>query len=205
MRARMLAVPLLVVALRCGPDQHAHPKPALPAQRGPVLASQDRDFLERAAQGNNGEIATGGLVHGRALRAEVVQFGEMMVTDHRAANAQLGGIARRYSIALPTSLGEHQAGYDRLISRSGDPFDDEFARVMIGDHQQAVLLYQGAVASVVDPLLRQYAAATLPKIQAHLAHAKTLAPLAEPRQEGTRPPNAEAFTKPPRSTAAREP
>jgi len=179
MRLRSLAAALCVVALHCSPDQHAHPKPA-PAAKGPELAAQDRDFLERAVEGNNGEIAIGGLVHGRALRAEVVQFGGMMVTDHRAANARLGAIARERHIALPASLGDHQAGYDRLLDRKGDPFDREFVKVMIADHQQAVLLYRDAVTSVVDPLLRQYAAATLPKIEAHLAHAKSMAALAEP-------------------------
>lgn len=147
-----------------------------------MLTSQDRDFLERAVQGNNGEVAIGGLVHGRASRGDVVQFGEMMVADHRAANAQLGAIARRRKIALPTSLGEHQANYDRLIDRKGNPFDEEFARVMVADHQQAVLLNQGALASLADPLLRQYATAMLPKIQAHLAHAQSMVAPAEVRQ-----------------------
>lgn len=205
MRRLAPATALLVLALRCTPDQHAHPQPKPPAPKGPVMTAQDRDFLERATQGNNGEIAIGGLVHGRALRGEVVQFGDMMVADHRAANAHLGTIARRHGIALPTSLGEHQANYDRLIDRRNEPFDQEFMRVMIADHQQAVILYQGAVASVVDAQLRQYAAATLPKIQAHLAHAKRLSAIAEPRQEGTNPPTPDAMIKPPGSTVPNEP
>lgn len=207
--ASSLAIVALAVgalALRCMPEQQVHPKPRRTASKGPVLASQDRDFLERATQGNNGEIAIGGLPAGRALRPEVLQFGQRMVRDHRAANAQLGAVARQLGIhALPSSLGEHQAAYDRLIDRNGDPFDSEFMKVMIDDHNQAVLLYQGAIRSVVDPRLKRYAVATLPTIQAHLAHAKSLAALAEPRQEGTKPPTPDAMTTPPGSTAPREP
>ena len=205
---KRVPVSLLVIALalRCMPEQHVHPKPQRATSIGPVLTSQDRDFLERATKGNNGEIAIGGLATKRALRPEVLQFGAMMVSDHRAANAQLGAVARQLGIhALPTSLGDHQAAYDRLIDRRRDPFDSEFMQVMIDDHTQAVLLYRGEVAGGVDPRLRQYAAAMLPKIEAHLAHAKSLAAIAEPRQEGTEPPTPDAMTKPPGSTAPREP
>jgi putative membrane protein len=176
MKRAILVLMLAACALHCMPDQQAHPKPRRGPSNGPVLATQDRDFLERATEGNNGEIAIGGLVDRRAQRAEVVQFGHMMVADHRAANAQLGAIARQLGIhALPSSLGEHQAAYDRLIGRKGEPFDSEFLKVMVGDHTQAVLLYRGEVSAGVDPRLKQYAAAILPKIEAHLAHAKTLA------------------------------
>jgi putative membrane protein len=201
-----LSLALAALTLHCMPEQQVHPKPRSATTKGPVLTAQDRDFLERATQGNNGEIAVGGLVHGRALRPEVVQFGQMMVNDHRAANAQLGAVARQLGIhALPSSLGEHQAAYDRLIDRRGDPFDREFMKVMIDDHTQAVLLYRGELSGGVDPRLKQYAAAMLPKIQAHLAHARSLAALAEPRQEGTDPPTPDATTKPPGSTVPREP
>jgi cytochrome c len=168
------------VALRSSPDRHAHPIPPPTSAEGPVLASQDRDFIERATEGNNGEIAIGGLVHGRALNAGVVQFGDQLVADHRAANARLGAIARQRAIALPGSLGDHQAVYDQLIDRKGEPFDRKFVTSMVDDHEQAVQLYRGELASGVDPLLRQYAATTLPTIEAHLAHAKSLAALAPP-------------------------
>ena len=203
---RRLALPLLLsFALHCSPDQHAHPIPRSTSPKGPVLTAQDRDFLERAAEGNKAEVAIGTLVHGRALRPEVLQLGEMVVADHKAANAQLAMLAARHAIVLPTSLGDHQAGFDRVVDRKGDPFDSEFVKVMIEDHQQAVRLYRGALTSVVDAGLRGYAAATLPKIEAHLAHARTLAQIAQPPQEGTRPPTPDARTLPPGSTVRPKP
>jgi putative membrane protein len=203
---RRLALPLaLLFALRCSPEQHAHPVPRSSAPKGPVLASQDRDFLERAAEGNKAEVAIGTLVHGRALRPEVVQLGDMVRTDHKAANDQLAMLAARHGIALPTSLGDHQAAFDQVVDEKGEPFDSDFVKVMIEDHQQAVRLYRGALASVVDPGLRAYAAATLPKIEAHLAHAIGLANVAKSPQEGTLPPTPDAQQLPPRSTVHPKP
>lgn len=49
---------------------------------------------------------------------------------------------------------------------------------MLEERQHAVTLDRGALGSVVDRDLRAYAAATLPKIEAHLVHAKSLASLA---------------------------
>jgi len=178
---RALACALLVLAaMSCSPDQHAHPLPRSAAPKGPVLAGQDRDFLERAAEGNNAEIAIGRCARGRALRAEVARLGEMVATDHQAANARLAAIAARHRISLPTALGDQQAGFDRVVDRKGEPFDTEFVQVMIGDHQQAVRLYRAAATSAVDPDLRRYAAATLPTIERHLAESTALAPIAAP-------------------------
>jgi putative membrane protein len=135
----------------------------------------------------------------------VTQFGQMLVADHKAANAQLAAIAARKAIALPSSLGDHQAGFDELVDRKGEPFDKEFIRIMLADHQEAARLYRSAATNVVDPDLRAYAAATLPKIEAHLAHAQSLAAIAEPRQESTIPPTPDATRIPPRSTVRPEP
>jgi putative membrane protein len=168
----------LLFLLACSPnvEQQAHPAP--PAEPAPSadLASQDRDFLERAAEGGNAEIAIGmlALMDGYTQRAEVAAFGRLMAADHRAINQQLAAIATAKRISLPTSLGEHQQNFDRLVDLKRDEFDREFVRVMIEDHQEAVRLYREEAEGGVDPQLKAFAAATLPKIEAHLAHAEKL-------------------------------
>ena len=172
---RGLSVVLVIAVAGCMPEQAAHrvPPPSEPVQSA-TLNAQDRDFLERAAQGNNAEVAIGGLLNGRATDPNVITFGQMMARDHAEANTRLRAIAAELKIALPTSLGEHQAGYDKLVDRKLRRFEEEFGRVMRDDHQSAVLLYQSEVSGGTHPLLRAYAAETLSVIQAHLAHAKTL-------------------------------
>ena len=176
MTSRPMVPLLLALFIGCNPDQSIHP--ASQNDKTPdatMLSAQDRRFIEKAAQGNNAEVAAGGLVDARSATPAVIAFGRMMVADHGAANARLAEVARRHAISLPSSLGDQQAGYDRLVDRKGEDFDREFARVMVEDHDMAVQLYQEELASGVDPLLREYAAAMLPRIEAHLAQAKTLA------------------------------
>ena len=170
--AIILAAVLAFVA--CKPLQEAHPQQTQDAPSAATLASQDRTFLERAAEGNNGEISIGALAEGRTMRREVLAYGVMMVNEHGAANAQLAAIARAKNITLPSSPGEHQKGFDQVVNLRGSEFDEKFLRVMIADHQQAKLLYSDEISSGVDPQLREYAASMLPKIEAHLAQAEAL-------------------------------
>lgn len=167
----------LGLLLGCNPEQSLHRADRDQTPDAANLTSQDRDFIEKAAQGNNAEVYGGMLAKGRTTTASVIAFGEMMVTDHSAANVRLIEIGRQLKIALPTSLGDHQAGYDRLVDNKHASFDAEFARVMVEDHQTAVRLYHSEIASGTDPRLREYAASMLPRIEAHLEQAKTLLPL----------------------------
>jgi putative membrane protein len=130
--------------------------------------------MERAAEGSNAEIAMGALVGAHASRAEVIAFGKLMVTDHSAINQQLAAIAKAKRISLPTSLGEHQQNFDRIVDLHRDEFDREFAKVMLADHQEAVRLFREEASGGVDAQLKAFAAATLPKIEAHLRHAEGL-------------------------------
>lgn len=172
---RMALLMVLALIGACSADQDIHSTaPNDDTADAAVLSPQDRAFIEKAAQGNNAEIADGGLVIGRSANGSVIAFGRMMVADHGAANARLAEIARKHEIALPTSPGDHQAGYDRLVDKKGVEFDEEFVRVMIEDHNTARQLYQDELASGADPMLLQYAASMLPKIEAHLAEAKAL-------------------------------
>jgi putative membrane protein len=198
-RAIVLAF-LLAAACSRDADQHVHP---LSPDRDPqtaTLESQDRDFIERAAEGGNAEVAIGGMVNGHGMRGEVVAFGNMMVADHTAANRKLAAIAAAKHIALPTGLGEHQASFDRISDRRLDPFDREFLRVMVDDHQDAAQLFQSEATGGADPDLKAFAAATLPTILAHLDRAKALAAAIPPvPQDLAAPPQPAAQQQPPAS------
>ncbi|MFL6248895.1 MAG: DUF4142 domain-containing protein [Thermoanaerobaculia bacterium] len=178
----MRALACLLLLMACSPniEQQAHPQPPVQPAPSADLASQDRDFLERAAEGSNAEVSMGALVDRHGLRGEVIAFGKLMVTDHTAINQQLTAIAKAKHISLPTSLGEHQQNFDKIVDLYRDDFDREFARAMLGDHQEAVRLFRDEASGGVDPDLKAFAAATLPKIEAHLQHAEEL-PFAVPQ------------------------
>jgi putative membrane protein len=170
------ALVTLLLLAACTPDaeQHAHPRRSSGRAPSPVLAMQDRDFLEKAAEGSNAEIEIGKLAGARAFRPEVRSFGERMITDHGAMKGELTALARSRRIVLPTSLGDHQAGYDRLVDLRWDRFDDEFVQVMIEDHHVARELFRNAAGGAADPELKAFAAKWLPVIDGHLDHATSL-------------------------------
>ena len=174
MRALILFA-LLVVACTPGAEQHAHPRRSPGAPPSPILPSQDRDFLEHAAEGSNAEIEIGKLVRSRAQRAEVKAYGERMIADHTAIRERLEAIAAQHRIVLPTSLGDHQLSYDRLVDLRFDRFDKEFLQVMVEDHDLAAELFRLEASGGADLEIRTFAAETLPLIVAHLDHAKSLA------------------------------
>jgi putative membrane protein len=169
----LLAV-LLVASCTPDAEQHAHPRRSGSAP-SPILPSQDRDFLEHAAEGSNAEIEIGKLVRSRAQRPEVKAYGERMVADHTAINQRLAAIAAKHRIVLPTSLGEHQHSYDRLVDLRFDRFDEEFMQVMVEDHDMAAELFRMEASGGADPELKAFAAQTHPLIVAHLDHAKSMA------------------------------
>jgi putative membrane protein len=213
MRTRRHAIFLLALSFACTPDtsQIAPPPPRdRSARRAVELAPQDRDFLERAAQGGNAEVAIGALtqIDGRTRNAAVAAFGRMMVTDHSASNAKLTALAGRRNIVLPTSLGEHQAAFDRIQDKRLEAFDAEFVRIMVDDHHQAILLYRSEASGGVDPHLKAFAAATLPALEAHLTQAQALAASVQGNiPDDSQAPEDEDLTKEedPRGTAKVEP
>ena len=169
---------ILLLALACTPDvtQRAHPAPAHRSKSlAAELASQDRDFLERAAEGNQAEVAIGALPRGRTQNAAVLAFGAMMIAEHAALNRELTLLAAQRKVALPTSPGDHQADWDRLDGRSQNDFDSEFAKVMVDEHDQAAELFRNEASGGADPAIRAFAAKSLPVIEAHLQQAKALA------------------------------
>ena len=180
---RTLSIALLLSLAACTADveqaRHPSPRDAKPATSAD-LASQDRDFLERASQGSNAEVSMGKVVDEHALRPEVLAFGKLMVADHQAINEQLRAIAAKKKIEMTKSLGDHQQDFDRVVDLERDEFDRAYVRVMIQSHHQAAELFRNEAANGIDPELKAFAASTLPKIEAHLRHVLSMKELAAP-------------------------
>ncbi|HEX6086318.1 MAG TPA: DUF4142 domain-containing protein [Thermoanaerobaculia bacterium] len=171
---RLILIAVFVIGCTPDAEQHAHARRSTGNPPSPILPSQDRDFLERAAEGSNAEIEIGKLVRSRAFRAEVRAYGERMVADHTAIKQRLAAIAKQHRIVLPTSLGDHQLSYDRLVDLRYDRFDEEFIQVMVEDHDLAAEIFRMEASGGADPELKAFAAQTLPLIVAHLDHAKSI-------------------------------
>jgi putative membrane protein len=141
----------------------------------PVLAfamngDLDESFFKNAAEGGISEVNAGKLAQTKGASQSVRDFGAMMVKDHSAANEKLASIAAAQGVKLPDSPGMMQMAEGKeLKMKSGDSFDKSYIKGQIKAHQETIELFQKEIASGKDPQAQQFASATLPTLQGHLA------------------------------------
>jgi putative membrane protein len=83
------------------------------ANNGPA-ATNDADFMTKAAQGGMAEVELGRLAAAKAQNAEVKQFAQKMVDDHTRANNELKALAGEKNFSMPVRLdAKHQAVMER--------------------------------------------------------------------------------------------
>jgi len=101
---------------------------------------------------------------------ELKRIAEMLVNDHRSANARLAQIAeaKQWPVPAPSVPAAPPSG-----SANSD-FDDRWTAEMIAGHERSIALYRAQASSGEDQDLRNYARDTLPTIEHHLAQLKSL-------------------------------
>lgn len=135
----------------------------------------DAEFAVKAADSGLAEVNASKVAQEKAQDQRVKDFAAMMIGDHTKANEELKALASSKNITLPNAPGEpHVKNVADLNSYTGADFDKEYMDLMVDDHQKAVNLFEDAAEDVEDPDLRAFAAKTLPSLQKHLEHAKTL-------------------------------
>jgi putative membrane protein len=162
MRHTSIAI-LVVTALALG-------SPATHAQE-----MTDQQFVSLAAMGGLAEVQLGRLATERARRGSVQQFGERMVLDHGAMNAELARLADRKVIAMPIALDDtHRQTKERLARLSGHDFDRAYMQEMVADHTKDIAHFEHQAQLGIDPELKAFAAAALPVLRRHLEMARTV-------------------------------
>jgi putative membrane protein len=130
--------------------------------------SPDALFYRRANEAGLAEIQ-GGQLAAHSSRAGIALFGQMMVTDHTAANTTLRGLAAVNHVDLPTTVNAPTAAKVAAMQRlSGDDFDKAYVEWQILSHREAVALFKEESASGDDIDARKFAGDTLPVLQQHL-------------------------------------
>jgi putative membrane protein len=160
-----------------------------PDSSEPVSAAQM--FVTKATQDGLAEIQLGKLAQSRSNDPTVKQFAATMIQDHTKANAELGALAKRKNLEVPTSLDEKHARMVHAVStKPPSEFDAEYARQMVDAHDAATTLFRDAEA-VSDKDIAGFAKKTLITIHRHRQLATTLPANRVPPGAGT-DPNAEA-------------
>jgi putative membrane protein len=106
---------------------------------------------------------------------QVREFARKMVEDHARANQSLEIAAQAQDMKLPDAmLKQHEDTYKELTKLSGADFDRAYSRAMVEGHEQTAAAMRAEIARAPQTQVGQWASATLPTVQVHLEHARSL-------------------------------
>jgi putative membrane protein len=138
------------------------------------VASSDKTFAEKAAQGGMTEVEAGKLAQEKASSQDVKDFGAMMVKDHTQNDSDLTALAQTKGVTLPADLDlMHKAMIDKLNMSSGADFDKAYIKNQIAGHKKMLALMQKEEASS-DSDFKAFATKTADAVQMHLSKAEEL-------------------------------
>lgn len=141
---------------------------------GQQPSEQDRTWMMQIAQVSLAEISAGQLAGQQATTPAIRQTAQTIVSDHQEGLTQLGNLAQRYSMTLPSAPNDMQQQLaTQLQSLTGTDFDRTYLQDQITGHQQAIALTQQEISAGTNPDVQQLARATLPVLQKHLQMAQT--------------------------------
>lgn len=137
-------------------------------------------FARTASQSGHFEVMSGELAQEKAESDEVKEFAKMMVEDHTGTVEKLDRIAKEAGVKPAEGVGQkskYTAHMKTLQDAApGVSFDEAYINIQRKAHQEAVALFRDYAESGDDPKLKQFAAETLPTLQAHLDYTMKLSP-----------------------------
>ena len=126
-------------------------------------------FINEAAKGGMAEIELSKTALNRVQNKEVRDFAQKMVIDHTKASYELGKLAEKKNVALPTEMdAEHKSIKDAMLQLTGAEYDKKYVDTMVADHEKTVNLFKTQAESGTDAEAKAFAAQTLPTLQMHL-------------------------------------
>jgi len=140
------------------------------------LATSDKHFMSKAAQGGLAEVQLGQLAQQNGSNSAVKEFGQKMVSDHTQANNELMSVAQQKGMTPPTDLDTHdKTAKDKLSKLQGAEFDKAYMQHMVKDHEKDVAEFRKEAQNAKDPDVKAFAQKTLPILEQHLQMARTVA------------------------------
>jgi len=127
-----------------------------------TVKEKDAKFLVNVAEINLEEIKLGQLAQQKSMMSDVKKLGKMMETAHSKCMNDLTILAKKKSIALPTSLTDNgNDAYKKLSNLSGSSFDNEYCDMMIKGHKGAITEFEKEIKESSDADIKQFATSTI--------------------------------------------
>lgn len=134
-------------------------------------------FAAAVASSNQLELTTSQMALKRSKTPEVVSFAQQMVTDHTKAGQEFATAITQDGVSVPDQLmPKHAAMVSQLESASDADFDRAYIDVQTAAHSEAVSLFRSYADAPDSEPLGSFAKKTLPTLEQHLEHVKTLKP-----------------------------
>jgi putative membrane protein len=175
MRKASIVVSALALALAASSGGTAMAQQAtMQVAQADKLSAEDQEFLRKAIQSGEAEVAISNLALEKSLNEQVRKFAERMVKDHTAANQRLMSLEEGSSRTLPKQMEQkHEAMLDKLSQLSGDEFDRQYMQGQVQDHQAAVKLFASEATKPSGPV-DALAGELLPALRQHLQMAEEI-------------------------------
>ena len=100
-------------------------------------AAQDKEFVFKATQGSQDEIAAARMALKKSKNDDVKTFAQKMIDDHTKLIADMKPFADQMGVKPPTTMSpEDKQEAERLKAMTGDKFDKEYVTGMVADHHK---------------------------------------------------------------------
>src|SRR6476661_4241064 len=129
-----------------------------------ALAS-DSAFIQTAGSLALLQVKLGKLAQEQGSSEAVRDFGKRMVADYTKASEQLAAGAKQAAYPKPVLLRPHQKVFERFNFMSKSDFDKKYMAEMVGQHDEAVRLFEQEAKHARVQSLRHLAASLLPDVQ----------------------------------------
>jgi putative membrane protein len=135
----------------------------------------DKRFVRDAAIDGLIELELGKLAADKGSTDAVKQFGQHLVEVQTKTNEQLKDVAAKAGYSVPESLDtKHHGRVDKLAKLSGAEFDKAYIKDQVKENESDVRAFQDESEGGTNPVVKAFAADTLPTLQAQLTMAKDL-------------------------------
>lgn len=152
----------------------------LSAAQAATLA--DDEIVSIVATANIAEMNAGKLAKSNAYKENVREFAELMVSDHRKMDQEMGKLAVRLKInPTPSAISEalkadaEEVMENLKIAPKGPIFDKEYAASQVVMHQQVLETFDNElIPNAKNSELKALLEKSRQKIESHLEHALKL-------------------------------
>jgi putative membrane protein len=141
------------------------------------LAPADHNFVAQANLGAPFQIDSGRIAEKKATTAEIRGYAHLMVVTHIPVVDALNKILRQKNIKAPPNAllnGAYHAMVASLNAEDGTALDRDYIAGQVEYQEGNAALFRNEIEDGYDADLKQFARATLPKIEDHLERALKL-------------------------------